>query len=159
MRRASTINLGLVFRGNPAHRRLTVDAKVKSECAPTNSSLTATAFHFSKPNDYLALPLVPLYPIVGNGETDIDSVEPNDGLVAISSAQWGTFRGCIPADHMEQLGQYNLPDVNVRTGVDMAWFYASVASDLAGQGVLMRTFVLLVHRIVLSRSRSPRGRR
>ena len=60
---------------------------------------------------------------------------PNDGLTAVASARWGRFRGCVPADHMEQLGQYDLPDVNVRTGFDVAWFYAAVAADLAEQGL------------------------
>jgi len=110
-----------------------VDARVRTECAPSDPS-DGDGLALFKAQDYLALPLVPLYAITGNGETDSDAVEPNDGLVAISSASWGKFRGCIPADHMEQLGQYNLPDVNVRTGVDMAWFYAAVATDLAGQG-------------------------
>jgi hypothetical protein len=35
---------------------------------------------------------------------------------------------------MEQLGQHDLPDVNVRTGFDVARFYADLAADLAGRG-------------------------
>jgi triacylglycerol lipase len=30
---------------------------------------------------------------------------PNDGLVRAADAQWGTFLGCIPADHLDQVGQ------------------------------------------------------
>lgn len=30
---------------------------------------------------------------------------PNDGLVTVDSAKWGTFLGCIPADHFDQVGQ------------------------------------------------------
>lgn len=30
--------------------------------------------------------------------------EPNDGLVTVSSAKWGTFLGCLPADHLDEIG-------------------------------------------------------
>jgi hypothetical protein len=30
---------------------------------------------------------------------------PNDGLVTVSSARWGVFLGCIPADHPDEIGQ------------------------------------------------------
>ncbi len=109
----------------PAH-----DAKIQEACATEyGDGLELFVAH-----DRLALALAPLFPIVGSGETDIEAVLPNDGLVTIASTKWGTFRGCVPADHMEQLGQYKLPNVNVRTGVDIAWFYASIVTDLAGRG-------------------------
>jgi triacylglycerol lipase len=40
------------------------------------------------------------HPIVGHGKGD-----PNDAMVTVESAKWGTFRGCIPADHMDEVGQ------------------------------------------------------
>lgn len=83
-------------------------------------------------HDYMALALAPFSDLAGR--TDDGSLEPNDGLTAVSSARWGEFRGCIPADHMEQLGAQNLPDVNVRTGFDVARFYTNVAADLAERG-------------------------
>lgn len=97
------------------------DAAVARECA------TDDVLH-----DYLALPLAPFADVVGKAADG--TAIPNDGLVAVESAKWGNFRGCVPADHMEQLGQRNLPDVNVRTGFDVARFYASVAADLAERG-------------------------
>ena len=81
--------------------------------------------------DYMALPLQPLTAEVGEPG---GAVVPNDGLVAVESAKWGHFRGCLPADHMEQLGQHGLPDANVRNGFDIARFYTNVAADLAAQG-------------------------
>ena len=36
---------------------------------------------------------------------DVLSPEPNDGLVTVTSATWGTFLGCIPADHLDEVGQ------------------------------------------------------
>jgi triacylglycerol lipase len=29
---------------------------------------------------------------------------PNDGLVRVEDARWGTFLGCVPADHLDQIG-------------------------------------------------------
>jgi triacylglycerol lipase len=83
-------------------------------------------------HDYMAMTLIPFTEIVGKAGTDFI---PNDGLTAVDSAKWGEFRGCIPADHQEQLGQHNLPDVNVQNGFDIARFYANVAADLAARGL------------------------
>jgi triacylglycerol lipase len=81
-------------------------------------------------HDWMALPLVPFARMAVQDED-----EPSDGLTPLASAKWGEFRGCIPADHMEQLGQKNLPDANVQNGFDVARFYANVAGDLAGRGL------------------------
>jgi triacylglycerol lipase len=78
--------------------------------------------------DQIALPLLPAQELIAA------RAGASDGLCPVDSARWGTFRGCVPADHMEQLGRGNLPDINVRTGVDIAWFYAAVAADLAARG-------------------------
>jgi triacylglycerol lipase len=83
-------------------------------------------------HDYMALMLVPFTDVVGRSGDDF---VPNDGLAAVDSARWGNFRGCIPADHMEQLGQRNLPDVNVQNGFDVARFYANIAGELAEKGL------------------------
>ncbi len=123
------------------------DAALATLCATRDdasadaSGLSATMAPGPK-HDFMALALVPFASIAGaepsastddsNGSTN---TIPNDGLATIASAKWGTFKGCIPADHMEQLGQHSLPDVNVRTGFDVARFYADVAGDLAEQGL------------------------
>jgi triacylglycerol lipase len=31
-------------------------------------------------------------------------LRPNDGLVRVASAKWGNFRGCVPADHIDEIG-------------------------------------------------------
>ncbi len=104
------------------------DSDARNACAPSASS--AGPFTALPNRDYLALPLLPFASLAATGATR----EPNDGFVSVASAKWGTFRGCIPADHMEQLGQRSLPDVNVRTGFDVAAFYTYVAGDLAARG-------------------------
>lgn len=47
---------------------------------------------------------------------------PNDGLVTVASARWGTFLGCIPADHPDEIGHI-LDDGNLVSGFDHRRFY------------------------------------
>ncbi|MFW6051523.1 MAG: esterase/lipase family protein [Myxococcota bacterium] len=43
--------------------------------------------------------------IDGNPVGTYPNVHPNDGLVRVEDAQWGTFLGCVPADHLDEVGQ------------------------------------------------------
>ena len=52
---------------------------------------------------------------------------PSDGVVTIASSKWGTFRGCIPADHFDETTAY----VDATTGFDSVDFYRSRAIELA----------------------------
>jgi triacylglycerol lipase len=69
-------------------------------------------------------------PFVAHG-TDL---RPNDGMVTVENAKHGTFRGCVPADHLAEVGQPKLNGVNKHTGFDHIRFYRDVAFDLAAQG-------------------------
>jgi triacylglycerol lipase len=40
--------------------------------------------------------------ILGGGLTN---PFPNDGLVRVVDARWGRFLGCVPADHLDEVGQ------------------------------------------------------
>ena len=50
----------------------------------------------------------PIDPLFADSEAIVDggllSSIPNDGLVRVDDAKWGTFLGCIPADHIDQIG-------------------------------------------------------
>jgi len=47
----------------------------------------------------------PIDPLFAAAEAIIDNGgAPNDGLVRVQDAKWGTFLGCIPADHVDQIG-------------------------------------------------------
>jgi hypothetical protein len=59
---------------------------------------------------------------------------PSDGMVSVESAKWGTFRGCIPADHYDVVGQIGTMTRDPLTGFDAPAFYTQLASDLAGRG-------------------------
>jgi triacylglycerol lipase len=105
------------------------DALLADECRTSNGEVGYPA---GAKHDFMALALVPFTDVAGKSD---DAMLPNDGLATVASTRWGTFKGCIPADHMEQLGQKSIPDVNVRTGFDVARFYTNIAGDLAAQGM------------------------
>jgi triacylglycerol lipase len=56
---------------------------------------------------------------------------PADGMVSVESAKWGTFRGCLPADHYDVIGQIGHSTRDPMTGFDAPRFYRTLASDLA----------------------------
>lgn len=56
---------------------------------------------------------------------------PNDGMVPVSSGPWGDFRGTIPADHFDEVGQ--LAGVT-SPSFDHVAFYEGLAFDLAAEG-------------------------
>lgn len=59
---------------------------------------------------------------------------PNDGMVSVESAKHGEFRGCIPADHLDEVGQTKHDRRDGRTGFDHVRFYRNLAFELAAKG-------------------------
>ena len=55
-------------------------------------------------------------------------------MVSVDSAKWGNFRGCIPADHYDVIGQMARISADPVTGFDAPRFYEWVISDLAERG-------------------------
>ena len=80
--------------------------------------------------DRMNLALVPVSMLVGHG-TD---KRPSDGAVGVESAKWGTFEGCIPADHFDEVGQLKHDRADGHTGFDHVRFYRTMAFDLAFRG-------------------------
>ncbi|MDB4964022.1 MAG: Lipase precursor [Myxococcales bacterium] len=58
----------------------------------------------------------------------------NDGVATVAGAKHGVFRGCIPADHMDQVGQVQ-DTFDPATGWDHLRFYRNVAFELAARGL------------------------
>ena len=85
---------------------------------------------YRKRRDAMDALLVPVAGIVAHGT----ELRPNDGLATVESAKHGTFRGCIPADHLDQVGQIKDTRRDTRTGFDHLRFYRTVAFDLAKRG-------------------------
>lgn len=59
---------------------------------------------------------------------------PNDGVSTIASSKWGEFRGCFPADHLDQVGQIDDDGFDPETGFDFREMYRTIAFDLAARG-------------------------
>ncbi|MGM0574390.1 MAG: alpha/beta fold hydrolase [Myxococcota bacterium] len=57
------------------------------------------------------------------------NLSPSDGLVPVASARFGRFRGCIAADHLDEIGQ-----IAGATDFDYLTFYLEVADALADEG-------------------------
>lgn len=59
---------------------------------------------------------------------------PNDGLVRVEDAKWGRFLGCVPADHLDEIGQL----FGDRPGLLNRWrhevFYRDLVAWLRDQG-------------------------
>ena len=54
----------------------------------------------------------------------------NDGLVPVESAKWGRFMGCLPADHLDEIGQLG----GVVDVFDYRAFYGQHAEFLCQEG-------------------------
>jgi triacylglycerol lipase len=59
----------------------------------------------------------------------------SDGLVPVTSAKWGQFNGCIPADHMDQVGRADDTNADRRTGFEHVRFFRNIAFGLAARGL------------------------
>jgi triacylglycerol lipase len=70
-----------------------------------------------------------VWKIVGHGRGDA-----NDGVATVAGAKHGTFRGCIPADHMDEVGQVQ-DTYDTATGFDHLRFYRNMAFELAAAGL------------------------
>jgi triacylglycerol lipase len=56
----------------------------------------------------------------------------NDGIVPTDSMRWGTFLGCIPADHFDQVGQLADQGPSLVSGFDHRDFYDTLLGFVRG---------------------------
>jgi triacylglycerol lipase len=59
----------------------------------------------------------------------------NDGLVTVESAKWGDFHGCIPADHLDEVGELNDNPPLAITQFDYLQFYREIVAGLIARGL------------------------
>jgi triacylglycerol lipase len=69
--------------------------------------------------------------ILGNNVTPPPT---NDGLVPVGSAKWGTFLGCIPADHLDEVGQIGGQSPGTGNPFDHILYYRQLADWLVEKG-------------------------
>lgn len=77
--------------------------------------------------------LVAAAPFVAHGT----EFRPNDGMVTVESAKWGKFMGCIPGDHLDEVGQVK-DSRHPLTGFFHIEFYRKIASSLDAEVALHR---------------------
>ena len=58
----------------------------------------------------------------------------NDGLVTVQSARWGTFLGCVPADHFDEVGQIAHQGADRFSGFDHIALYRDLVRRLRNDG-------------------------
>lgn len=59
---------------------------------------------------------------------------PNDGLVSVTSARHGTFLGCIPADHLDEIGHLHGGTPGLGPNFDHLAFYRELVAFLRASG-------------------------
>jgi triacylglycerol lipase len=57
----------------------------------------------------------------------------NDGLVTVESAKWGEFMQCVPADHLQEVGNININGATA-TSFDFERFYRDLVQRLRAKG-------------------------
>lgn len=80
----------------------------------------------------------PIDPLLSLSEEILDggltAPFPNDGLVRVADSKRGTFLGCIPADHLDQVGQLLGDSPGLFNDFDHKVFYRELVAWLRAQG-------------------------
>jgi triacylglycerol lipase len=80
-------------------------------------------------------PVNPLLAATGSIlSNNVDPPPTNDGLVPVGSAKWGSFLGCIPADHLDEVGQIAGQSPGSGNAFDHILFYRQLADWLVSKG-------------------------
>ena len=96
------------------------------------SCQSSTSAPFVSRWDTYVDPINPLLSLTGTILSNNVSPPPaNDGLVPIGSARWGTFLGCIPADHLDEVCQIAGQSPGPGNPFDCLTFYRQLAEFLA----------------------------
>lgn len=59
---------------------------------------------------------------------------PNDGLVRVKDAKRGQFWGCMPADHMDEVGQLMGDNPGIGNGFDHEEMFSQIVKELRSRG-------------------------
>jgi triacylglycerol lipase len=98
---------------------------------PTDSAACEESFwNDNGRNDHMDAVFLATAPLTAHGA----ELTPNDGMVTVASAKWGEFRGCVRADHADEVGQIEDVSPDPDTGFDHLEFYEFLADDVARRG-------------------------
>jgi triacylglycerol lipase len=101
---------------------LHIDQREIDACEGKVESYKNRSDHMTNPQLVFAAPLV------GHGLGN--AAKPNDGMVTVESAKWGKFMGCVPADHLDEVGQPSHDGANRWSRFDHLRFYRRIAFGL-----------------------------
>ncbi len=134
--RAQAIELTETFMKDEFNKKYVDDSRVtyESYAGRTNrQSGTGVCDDAAVPNQPKATDLAqaPLFPFAvylegGKGKA-------NDGLVTVESSKWGTFVGCVPADHLKEVGLININGKTL-SGFDHKEFFRSIVKRIRENG-------------------------
>ena len=79
-------------------------------------------------------PINPLLSATGTIIANSDKPSTNDGLVPVDSARYGTFLGCVPADHLDEMNQIAGAGPGAGNPFDAILFYRQLAAWMVEQG-------------------------
>lgn len=99
------------------------------DCAPTKSVAFVEAFNSDRdPLEPLLWITAPI--LAGNGTKP----KAHDGLVRAADARWGEFWGCIPADHMDEVGQIGGDGPGAGNAFEHKQFYRDLVAYVRSLG-------------------------
>lgn len=81
--------------------------------------------------------LDPIEPLLDISEQIVDGGAaniPNDGLVRVVDARWGRFLGCVPADHLDEVGHLFGDSPGLGNDFDHRELYAGLVAFLRDEG-------------------------
>jgi triacylglycerol lipase len=118
-----------------AKSSVTSEASIRKYCAGPDGDVRL--FRHDGDNDAMNEVLWVTAPWASTSRSDDGAVvaSPSDGMISVASAKWGEFRGCVPADHYDVIGQIGHSTRDGQSGFDAPRFYRWVASDLAAKGL------------------------
>ena len=98
-------------------------------CAPAAADFMAT---WDGSVDPFKLELLPVAGILAAAA--LPDHPTHDGLVTVASAQWGTFLGCVPADHLDEVCQIAGQSPGINNDFDCLGFWKGLNSYLVTKG-------------------------
>ncbi len=99
-------------------------------CPPAAQPFMAT---WDSSRNPLGIELLPVAGILAAAE--LPETPTQDGLVTVDSAQWGTFLGCIPADHLDEVCQIAGESPGLGNDFDCLAFWSDLEQFLRAQGL------------------------
>lgn len=106
----------------------TAGVLAKDECDTTNAPPWIAKYRNTKDTTEVILKVPQLLISDLHGEN-------NDGLVPIESAKWGTFLGCVPADHFDEIGQLFGDPPGLANDWNHLEFYSNLVQFLRAHGL------------------------